>query len=190
MGKIIVSENVTLDGVGQDPTGEEGFRLGGWFGRISDADRAAWAGFGLEEALGVEAMLLGRTTYEFLAARWTARTGAWADRLNGLPKYVVSSTLTDPAWANTTVLTGDPVTAAKDVAARTDGGILVAGSGRLARTLLEHGLVGELRLMVFPFVLGDGDRPLGGNSEPRQMRLTGNRALGDNLVLLTYESPF
>ena len=107
MGKIVVSENVSLDGVTQDPTGEEGFRHGGWFGRTGDKDRDAWAKMELDEALGAEALLLGRRSDEWFAARWLSKSDAWADRLNGLPKYVVSSTLEEPRWASATVLTGD-----------------------------------------------------------------------------------
>jgi dihydrofolate reductase len=103
MGKSVVSENVSLDGVVQDPTGEEGFRHGGWFNQIGDKDRERWAKVGFDEALGAGAMLLGRRSYEFLAARWPSRTGKWADRLNSMPKYVVSSTLVDPDWSNSTV---------------------------------------------------------------------------------------
>jgi dihydrofolate reductase len=104
MGTIVISENVSLDGVVQDPTGEEGFRHGGWFNQIGDKDREGWAKVGFDEALGAEAMLLGRRSYEYLAARWPSRRGEWADRLNSLPKYVVSSTLVDPEWNNSTVL--------------------------------------------------------------------------------------
>src|SRR5947207_9489765 len=104
MGRIVISENVSLDGVVEDPTGEEGFRHGGWFEQIGDKDREAWAKVGLDEALGAAALLLGRRSYEFLAARWPSRSGEWADRLNSLPKYVVSSTLVDPDWNNSTVL--------------------------------------------------------------------------------------
>src|SRR5579859_6637964 len=106
MGKIVLSENVTLDGVIQDPTGEEGFERGGWFGQIKD--RPGVAKLALDDALGAEALLLGRRSYEFFAARWPSRSGALADRLNSMPKYVVSSTLRDPEWNNSTVLRGDP----------------------------------------------------------------------------------
>src|SRR5262245_2899403 len=127
MGTIVVSENVTLDGVVEDPTGENGFRHGGWFNRIGDKDRQAWAEAGLAEAF-----LLGRRTYEYLAARWPSRTGEWADRLNGMPKYVVSSTLGDPEWNNTTVL--HAVSAVSQLRQELDGDIVVAGSRQLART--------------------------------------------------------
>jgi dihydrofolate reductase len=147
MGKIVVSENVSLDGVVQDPTGEEGFDRGGWFLRISDRDRAGWAAAGLQEALGSEAMLLGRRTEEYLAARWPARAGEWADRLNGMPKYVVSSTLDKPQWTNSTLLSGDPVAEAARLKRELAGEIVVAGSIQLVHALLAADLVDELRLM-------------------------------------------
>src|ERR1022692_398492 len=144
MANIVVSENITLDGVVQDPTGEEGFRHGGWFNQIGDKDREGWAKVGFDEALGAEAMLLGRRSYEFLAERWPSRTGAWADRLNSLPKYVVSSTLVDPAWNNTTVLGGDAVTEVSRLKDELEGEIIVAASRQLVSTLIEHDLVDEL----------------------------------------------
>jgi dihydrofolate reductase len=183
MGKIIVSENVSLDGVVQDPTGEEGFRHGGWVGRI----KGEAAKVLLEEALGTQAMLLGRRSYEFLAARWPSRTGALADRLNSKPKYVISSTLQDPAWNNTTVLTGDAVSEVAKLKQRLAGDIVVAASFQLVRTLTEHDLADELRLMVYPVVLGAGERLFGEPSDKKPMRLVGNQTVGDGLVFLTYE---
>jgi dihydrofolate reductase len=187
MGKIVVSENVSLDGVVQDPTGAEGFDRGGWFLRISDRDRAGWAGAGLEEALGSEAMLLGRRTEEWLAALWPSRTGEWADRLNGLPKYVVSATLEEPKWTNSTVLAGDPVTEASKLKQELAGEIVVAGSIQLVHALLAHDLVDEVRLMVFPVVLGAGRRMFGETPATMLMRLVSVRAVGDSLALLTYQ---
>jgi dihydrofolate reductase len=187
MGKIVVSENVSLDGVVQDPTGEEGFERGGWFLRISDRDRAGWAGAGLEEALGSEAMLLGRRTEEYLAARWPSRTGEWADRLNSMPKYVVSATLGEPAWTNSTVLAGDPVTEASKLKQELAGEIVVAGSIQLVHALLAHDLVDELRLMVFPVVAGAGRRMFGETADAMLMRLVSVRAIGDSLAQLTYQ---
>jgi dihydrofolate reductase len=146
MGKIIISENVSLDGVIQDPAGDEGFQRGGWVGRITD--RAEVARVALEEALGTEAMLLGRRSYEFLAARWRSRTGALADRLNSKPKYVVSSTLQDPAWNNTTVLKGNVVNEVSKLKQQLAGDIVVAASFQLLHTLIEHDLADELRLMI------------------------------------------
>jgi dihydrofolate reductase len=187
MGRIVISENVSLDGVVQDPTGEEGFRHGGWVIQIGDKDREAWAEVGLEEALGSEAMLLGRRSYEFLAARWPSRTGEWADRLNSLPKYVVSSTLEDPEWNNSTVLNGDVVNEVSKLKQELDGEIVVAASGQLVRTLMEHDLVDELRLMLYPVVLGAGERLFGETSDKRPMRLVDTKTIGDGLALLTYE---
>jgi dihydrofolate reductase len=148
MGKIVISENVSLDGVVQDPTGEEGFRYGGWFFQVGDKDREEWAKIELDEALGAEALLLGRRSDEWFAARWTSRSGEWAERLNSLPKFVVSSTLEDPAWNNSTVLKGDVVTEVSKLKQELEGEIVVYASRQLARTLMEHDLVDELRLTV------------------------------------------
>jgi dihydrofolate reductase len=187
MGKIVVSENVTLDGVVQDPTGDEGFRHGGWFEQIGDKDREGWAKVGFDEARGAEALLLGRRSYEFLAARWPSRSGEWADRLNSLPKYVVSSTLLDPDWNNSTVLKGEAVNEVSKLKQVLEGEILVAASGQLVRTLMEHDLVDELRLMVYPVVLGAGERLFGETSDKKPMRLVDTKTIGDGLALLTYE---
>jgi len=187
MARIVVSENVSLDGVGQDPTGDEGFRHGGWFGRIGDGDRAAWAEVELAEALTAGALLLGRRSYEWFAARWPSRTGVWADRLNSLPKYVVSSTLRDPPWRNSTVLTGAVVDAVAKLQQEVDGDIVVYASFQLVRTLFEHDLVDELRLIVFPVLLGSGVRLFGGSDAPRWLRLLDSRTIGRGLVSLTYE---
>ena len=187
MAKIVVSENMTLDGVVEDPTGEEGFRHGGWFNGIGDDDRAAWAKEGLDEALGAEAFLLGRRSYEYLAARWPSRTGEWADRLNGMPKYVVSSTLRAPEWNNSTVLEGGVVDAVARLRQELDGEIVVAASRQLVPTLFEHDLVDELRLIVFPSVLGAGERLFGATGDARSLRLRATRTLGDGLAHLTYE---
>jgi dihydrofolate reductase len=187
MGKIVISENVSLDGVVQDPTGDEGFRHGGWFGQIGDNDREAWAKVELDEALRTEALLLGRRSYEWFAARWPSRSGAWADRLNSLPKYVVSSTLVDPGWNNTTVLTGEVVDRVSKLKQELDGEIVVYASRQLVRTLMEHDLVDELRLMVYPVVLGAGERLFGETSNKKPMRLLDTRTVGDGLAYLTYE---
>lgn len=187
MGKIVISENISLDGVIQDPTGEEGFRFGGWFNQIGDQDRAAWAQVELAEALASEALLLGRRSYDYFASRWTARTGEWADRLRSLPKYVVSSTLEDPQWDNSTVLTGDVVTEVSKLKNRLEGDIVVYASGRLAYTLMEHDLVDELRLMIYPFVLGGGQRIFGETGDTKPLRLVDTRIVGESLALLTYQ---
>jgi dihydrofolate reductase len=185
MGKIIMSENVSLDGVIEDPAGDEGFRVGGWVGRI--ADRPEVAKVTLDEALATEAMLLGRRSYQWLAARWPSRTGALADRLNGVPKYVVSSTLEDPKWNNSTVLKGDVVTEVSKLKQELNGDIVVPGSFQLLRTLIEHDLVDELRLKVYPVVLGDGERLFGQTSDQKPMRLINVQTLDDGIAFLTYE---
>jgi len=187
MGKIVISENTSLDGVVQDPTGEEGFKFGGWFAQIDDKDREAWAKAEFEEALGAEAMLLGGRTYEFFAGRWASRPGEWADRLRSLPKYVVSSTLLDLQWKNSAVLKGDVVDQVSKLKDRLDGEIVIYGSGRLVHTLIEHDLVDEIRLMIYPFVLGAGQRLFGETSDKKPVRLIGTRIVGDGLALLTYQ---
>src|SRR5919204_4555606 len=186
MGKIVVSENVTLDGVVQDPAGAEGFERGGWVGRVGERGREGAAKVLLDEALGAAAQLFGRRTYEFLAARWPSRSGELADRLNEMPKYVVSSTLGDPDWNNSTVLAGDVVQEVAKLKEELDGEIVVAGSIRLVRTLMENDLVDELRLMIYPVVLGAGERPFGETSDERPVRLLETRTVGD-LAYLTYE---
>src|SRR5262245_14862032 len=187
MGKIIISENLTLDGVIQDPAGDEGFKHGGWVGRIGDRGREEAAKVALDEALGTEAVLLGRRTYQFLAARWPSRTGALADRLNNKAKYVVSTTLQDPVWNNTTVLKGDAVSEASKLKQLITGDIVVAGSFQLVHTLLEHDLVDELRLMIYPVVLGIGKHLFSETRDKKPMRLVGNRTVAGDLALLTYE---
>jgi dihydrofolate reductase len=185
MGRIAISENITLDGVVEDPSGEEGFEHGGWVGRIGD--RPAVARAALDDALGADALLLGWGGYEFFAARWPSRSGELADRLNNLPKYVVSSTLEAPDWNNSTVLKGEPVDAVSRLKREVSGEILVIASIRLARTLVEHDLADELRLAVFPVVLGAGERlfeELGGR---KPMRLAGVET-GDGIAFLTYEA--
>jgi dihydrofolate reductase len=187
MGKIIISENASLDGVIQDPTGEEGFSFGGWFNQIGDKDREGWAKAGFDEALGAEAFLLGRRTEQWLAARWLSRSGEWADRLNSLPKYVVSSTLEEPKWTNSTVLKGDVVKEVSTLKQELAGDIVVAGSIQLAPTLIEHNLADELRLMIFPVVLGAGERLFAETKDRKPLRLVRAQTVGHNLALLTYE---
>jgi dihydrofolate reductase len=185
MGTIVVSENVSLDGVVEDPAGDEGFSRGGWVGLI--AAREDVARVVLDEALGAEAFLLGRRSYEWLAARWPSRSGELADRLNAVPKYVVSSTLEDPEWNNSTVLKGDAVDAVSKLKRELNGEIVVAGSFQLLRMLMEHDLVDELRLKVFPVVLGAGERLFGETSDARPLRLVDSQTLGDGIAFLTYE---
>ena len=187
MGKIIISENVSLDGVIQDPAGDEGFQRGGWVGRVGDRGREEAAQVLLEEALGTEAMLLGRRSYEFLAVRWPSRTGALADRLNSKPKYVVSSTLQDPAWNNTTVLKGNLVNEVSKLKQQLAGDIVVPASFQLVRTLIEHDLADELRLMIYPVVLGAGERLFGETSDKKPLRLISTRTVGNDLAYLTYQ---
>jgi dihydrofolate reductase len=184
VGKIVISENVSLDGVIEDPSGEEGFRLGSRVGQIKDREAVGKAV--LDEALGAEALLLGRRSYEFFAARWPSRGGELADRLNSLPKYVVSSTLEDPDWNNSTVLKGDVVNEVSKLKQELEGEIVVYGSLQLVRTLIEHDLVDELRLMIYPVVLGAGERLFGETSDKKPLRLVGTQTGGD-VAFLTYE---
>src|SRR5207302_568085 len=186
MGKIVLSENVTLDGVVEDPAGAEGFGRGGWVGRVGERGREQAARVLLDEALGAEAQLFGRQSYEFLAARWPSRSGELADRLNEMPKFVVSSTLKDPAWNNSTVLAGDVMQEVSKLKQELDGEIVVAGSIRLVRTLMDHDLVDELRLMIYPVVLGAGERLFGETSVQRPVRLLETRTV-DDLAYLIYE---
>src|SRR6059058_5826139 len=181
MGKIVMSgpQNVSLDGVVQDPDGEEGFRLGGWFGQFGDKDLEEWNKVALAEALGAEAWLLGRRSYEFFGVRWRPRTGELADRLNSMPKYVVSSTLVNPEWDNSTVLGGYVVQEVSRLKQQLDGEIAVPASYQLARTLIEHDLVDELRVVVFPVVLGAGRRLFEGIGAKRPLRLVDSATVGD-----------
>jgi dihydrofolate reductase len=188
MGKIVIATNLSLDGVVQDPDGQEGFRLGGWFGQFGGADLEQWTKLETDEALGADALLLGRRTDEWFASRWNGRTGKWADRLNSMPKYVVSSTLEAPKWSNATVLSGDVLAEISKLKQEARGDILVYASYQLARTLLDHDLVDELRLVVFPVVLGAGERLFGATSGQKPLRLVGTQTLGAGLALLTYET--
>jgi len=185
MGKIVVSDNVSLDGVIQDPAGDEGFPRGGWVGLITD--RPELAKLTLEEALGTAAMLMGRRTYEWFAARWPSRTGPLADRLNSLPKYVVSSTLEAPKWNNSTVVKGDVLDEVSGLRHEFAGDIVIPASFRIVRTLVEHDLVDEMRLKVFPVVLGAGERLFGETSGEKPMRLVDVRTLDGDTTFLTYE---
>jgi dihydrofolate reductase len=186
MGKIVVSENVTLDGVIQDPAGDEGFRADGWVGLIGDSPQLAK--LALDEMLAAGALLLGRRSYEWLAARWPSRHGELADRLNSLPKYVVSATLEHPAWNNSTVLKGDVLNEVSTLKQHIDGDIVIAGSFQLARTLIEHDLVDELRLKIFPAALGVGERLFGETSDKKPMRLLDTQTLEGGIAYLTYQS--
>jgi dihydrofolate reductase len=189
MGTIVLSgpQNVSLDGVVQDPDGKEGFGLGGWFVEFGGKDLEEWNKVALDDALRAQAWLLGRRSYEFFGERWRPRSGELADRLNSLPKYVVSSTLETPEWNNTTVLKGDVVTEVSKLKQELDGEIVVPASYQLGRTLLEHDLVDALRLVVFPVVLGAGERFFGETSDKKPMRLVDAKTIGDGLAFLTYE---
>jgi dihydrofolate reductase len=186
MGKLVISENVSLDGVVQDPTGQEGFERGGWFLEAGEQDREAWGRLELQEAQAATALLLGRRSDEWFAARWPSRTGEWADRLNGLPKYVVSATVEEPRWANSTVVGGDVRKAVSTLKRELDGDIVVYASARLVHTLMELDLVDELRLTVHPVVLGAGLRLFGETTQPKPMRLVETRTVGDGLAYLVY----
>jgi dihydrofolate reductase len=185
MGKIVKSNFVSLDGVVQDPAGNEGFRLGGWVGPLKD--RQDLSKLALDEALGAEALLLGRRSYEFLAALWPSRSGELADRLNSLPKYVVSSTLEDPDWNNSTVLKGDVVEDVSKLKQELNGETVVPASFQLLHTLIEHDLVDELRLMIIPVVLGAGTRLFGETSDKKPMRLVHSQTIDNGVAFLTYE---
>ena len=185
MGKIVVSDNVSLDGVVQDPAGDEGFRVGGWVGQIKDRPRLNK--LALDEVLGAQALLLGRRSYEWFAARWPSRSGELADRLNSLPKYVVSSTLEHPDWNNSTVLKGDVLNEVSKLKRELEGEVVIPASFQLIRMLMEHDLIDELRLVVFPVVLGAGERLFGETSDKKPMRLVHARTVGDGLAFLTYQ---
>jgi dihydrofolate reductase len=188
VGKIVLSgpQNVSLDGVVQDPTGEEGFELGGWFVQFGGKDLEEWSKVALDEALSAEAWLLGRRSYEYFGVRWRPRSGGLADRLNSMPKYVVSSTLQEPDWNNSTVLRGDVVTEVSKLKQELDGEIVVPASYQLGRTLIAHDLVDEVRLVVFPVVLGAGERLFDQAIGKKPMHLVDTKRIGDGLVLLTY----
>ncbi len=187
MGTIAVTTNLTLDGVVQDPDGQEGFTRGGWFGQFGGADLEAWTKVLTAESLDADALLLGRRTDEWFASRWLTRTGVWAERLNTMPKYVVSSTAELVRWGNGTVLSGDVASEVARVKDEVDGEILVYASYQLVRTLLEHDLIDELRLVIFPVVVGAGERLFGDTTAPKPLRLVSTQTIGDGLTCVTYE---
>jgi dihydrofolate reductase len=186
MGKIVVSENVTLDGVVQDPAGDEGFKVGGWIGAIKD--RPELNKLALDEALGAAALLLGRRSYEWFAARWPSRSGELADRLNSLPKYVVSSTLDRASWNNSSVIGTDVLSNVSKLQHQLAGDIVIPASFQLVHTLIEHNLVDELRLKIFPVVLGAGERLFGPTSAKKPMRLLNTQIVEDDVLFLTYQA--
>ncbi|WP_225844756.1 dihydrofolate reductase family protein [Streptomyces sp. HPF1205] len=195
MGKIVISSNVTLDGVVQDPDGEEGFERGGWFHQYVAADDLEdWVARETQEALDVNALLLGGRSSQWFADRMMARNEGegrvspeWANRVRNLPKYIVSSTLEDPQWSSATFLTGDVVKEISELKRKVDGEILVYGSYQLVRTLMEHTLADELRLVVFPVVLGSGMRIFDEIGDKKPLRLVDTRKMGGSLVFHRYE---
>jgi dihydrofolate reductase len=185
VGRIVVTEFVSLDGVMEAPGGGESFRHAGWSFEIERGE--AGDKFKLDETLSSEALLLGRVTYEAFAQAWPAREGEFADKFNAMPKYVVSSTLEEPTWNNSTVLNGDVAEEVAKLRQEQDGDIVVHGSARLVQALVEHDLVDEFRLMVFPVVLGSGKRLFGGTSDKRPLRLVDSKVVGDGVTILVYE---
>jgi len=188
MGKIVVSENATLDGVISDPTGDAGSGSGGWFARTSAEDLAVWGRHEQAEAEHAEALLMGGGTYRYFEKRWATREGEWADRLRTICKYVVSSTLVDPAWGSTHVLTGEVPSEVRALKEQVDGEIVVYGSGRLVHTLWEHGLVDELRLIVYPFLAGGGQRMLTPRGTATPLELVETGRIGSSLTTAVYRS--
>jgi dihydrofolate reductase len=185
MAKIVVTEFVSLDGVMEDPGGSEDFKYGGWsfeFSRGEEGDQ-----FKLDETMNSEALLLGRVTFEGFAEAWPSREGEFAEKFNNMPKYVASNTLTDPGWNNSTVLEGDAVEAVRKLREDgPDGDVVVHGSTSLVHVLIENDLVDELRLMVFPVILGQGKRWYGETTDRKNLELLDSRTVGDGVVILTY----
>jgi dihydrofolate reductase len=185
VGRIVVTEFVSLDGVMQAPGGGEDFQHAGWTFEIDRGEEGAK--FKLDETLESKALLLGRVTYEGFAAAWPSRDGEFADKFNSMPKYVVSSTLQEPEWNNSTVLKGEVVEEVSKLRQRLDGDIVVHGSAQLVQTLIEHDLVDQLRVMVFPVVLGTGKRLFGGTSDKKRLRLVDSKTVGDGVAILIYQ---
>jgi dihydrofolate reductase len=185
MGKIVVTEFVSLDGVMEDPGGSESFEHGGWSFEISRGDEGDK--FKLDEVFSSDALLLGRVTFEGFADAWPSREGEFADKFNTMPKYVVSSTLEEPGWSNSTVLKGDLAEEVAKLKDAHEGDVVVHGSAQLAQALLEQDLVDELRLMVFPVVLGTGKRLFGDTSDKKSLRLVESKMVGDGVAILIYE---
>ena len=184
MGRIVVTEFVSLDGVIEDPGGSEDFKHGAWSFEIDRGDEGNK--FKLDETMAADALLLGRRTYEGFAEAWPSREGEFADKFNNMPKYVVSSTLGEPEWTNTTVLKGDLVEEVSKLRDGPDGDIVVHGSAQLAQALLEHDLVDELRVMLFPVVLGAGKRLFGETTDKKSLELVDSKVVGEGVVILTY----
>ncbi|HEY3105310.1 MAG TPA: dihydrofolate reductase family protein [Gaiellaceae bacterium] len=186
MGRIVVTEFVSLDGVLEDPGGSENFKYGGWSFEISRGDEGDR--FKLDETMATDALLLGRRTYEGFAAAWPSREGEFADKFNSMPKYVVSSTLTNPEWSNSTVLNGDLNEEIPRLIAEHQGDIVVHGSAQLVQSLLENDLVDEVRLMVYPVVLGSGKRLFGETTNKKPLELVDSKVVGDGVAILTYQT--
>jgi dihydrofolate reductase len=184
MSRIVVSQFVSVDGVIEDPVGMEELGRGDWTRASSGPEGGQYK---VDEIMDAAAMLFGRRTYESYAAAWPGRDGEYADKLNGMPKYVVSSTLSDPEWSNTTVLQGDPASAVGELKEQVDGDLLVQGSAQLTYALMEHDLVDEWRLMIFPIVVGAGKRFFGDPGKAVDLRLVESRAVGEGVAILTYE---
>ncbi|HWM14791.1 MAG TPA: dihydrofolate reductase family protein [Gaiellaceae bacterium] len=186
MGKVVVSQFVTVDGVMEDPGGSEKWERGGWafqFDRGPDGNQ-----FKLDEVMASDVLLLGRVTYQGFAEAWPPRTGEFADKYNTMPKYVVSTTLAEPEWNNTTVIGGDVAAEVAKLREQPGGDVLVNGSARLVTTLMEHDLVDAYRLMVFPVVLGAGKRLFADGGPPATLRLAEARPVGsDGVLVLVYE---
>jgi dihydrofolate reductase len=185
MGRIVVTEFVSLDGVMEDPGGSESFKHSGWSFEIDRGDEGNQ--FKADETYGSDALLLGRVTYEGFAQAWPSREGEFADKFNTMPKYVVSSTLEDPEWTNSTVLSGDLGEEVAKLKEKHDGDIVVHGSAQLVQSLLERDLVDELRLMVYPVVLGTGKRVFGETSDKKPLTLAESKVVGDGVTILRYE---
>jgi dihydrofolate reductase len=185
MGRIVVTEFVSLDGVMEDPGGSENFKHGGWSFEFSRGDEGDQ--FKLDETMGSDALLLGRKTYEGFAEAWPSRDGDFADKFNSMPKHVVSSTLDNPVWANSAVVSGDLAEEVGKLRERYDRDIVVHGSQQLVQGLLERDLVDELRLMVFPVVLGSGKRLFGDSDEMKPLRLVDSKVVGDGVAIQIYE---
>ncbi len=186
MGRIVVTEFVSLDGVMEGPAGDDDFVRGAWSFEVDRGEEGDK--FKLDETLEAQALLLGRRTYEGFAAAWPSRAGEFADKFNNMPKYVVSSTLEDPEWNNTTVLRGDPREEVSNLKREQEGDIVVHGSAQLVHALVENDLVDELRLMVFPVVLGTGKRVFGETSDKKRLKLADSKTVGDGVMILVYET--
>jgi dihydrofolate reductase len=184
MGQIVVTEFISLDGVVEDPGGAEDYKHGGWSFEINRGDEGDK--FKLDETMETEALLLGRVTYEGFADAWPKREGEFADKFNEMPKYVVSTTLSDPEWNNSTVVGGDVPEAVARIRDEADGDVVVHGSASLVQTLLQNDLVDELRLMVFPVVLGDGKRLFGETTDKKALELADSKVVGDGVSILVY----